>query len=263
MILSIFCLLVLLFCGLDALAFSFHPRLHSSSLVDSSFPSTRVSSSQRPCSYLRMVSFKTATAGTNPSLLIALREKLGNSDDSLAQLVLASQSPRRREILDMMGLAGRYTVEPSPLDESVLQAELVKAKIPSIEYTKRLAESKAESLARKHLSDNEQQQQLPIYYLGSDTIVELDECILEKPKDTSEAKQMLGRLSGREHHVHTGVAIYRLHQSELTLVSSFTDTAAVSFTNLNDDDIEAYVASGEPMDKAGTYVVLCVFLHAI
>jgi septum formation protein len=252
MILSTRLLSALLFGGLHVSAFSCHPRFHSYSSTGDSPSSCSVFARQRSYSNLQMTNTVESTTTTkSPSLLIAWRQKLGDSDDSLAQLVLASQSPRRREILDMMGLAGQYTVEPSPLDESVLQAELIQEQVPAIEYTRRLAEAKAQAVAKKYV-DNEQQQKLPTYYLGSDTIVEIDECILEKPKDPSEAKQMLRRLSGRQHHVHTGVAMYRVHQSQLSLISSFTETASVTFSNLNDNDIDAYVASGEPMDKAGT-----------
>ena len=230
--------LVSLFCGRCISAFCSQPSLIENIPIKS-----------LPSSVLQMTMESTTTS---PTLLLSLREKLGISEDSLAHLVLASQSPRRREILDMMGLANKYTVEPSPLDETNLQLILRSEKIKSTEYTRRLAESKAEELAKKYLE--EEAQKVPTFYLGSDTIVEVDECILEKPKDTAEAKEMIRRLSGRQHHVHTGVAIYRLFKGQLDLVSSFTDTASVTFANLSDADIEAYVASGEPMDKAGTYV---------
>lgn len=187
-------------------------------------------------------------------LLISLKDKLGNdSNDSVstACLVLASQSPRRREILDMMGLAGKYTCEPPPLDESSLQAQLVKQNLHPTEYTRLLAEAKANSLAEEHAQKDNMS---PVFYLGSDTVVEIDDCILEKPKDANEAKAMLKRLSGRQHKVHTGVAIYCLSpKAEISLVSSFTESANVIFANLSDEDIDAYVASGEPMDKAGSY----------
>jgi septum formation protein len=179
----------------------------------------------------------------------------------LGQLVLASQSPRRREILDMMGLANFYKVEPSPLDESQLQTDLLQQRqsLSSKDYTRRLAEAKAEALALSHQEQQRSQyhkdddHNIPIFYLGSDTIVELDEHILEKPKDEEDAQRMLTMMSGRQHHVHTGVALYRLFHGDISLVESFTDTATVSFATLGRDDITAYVASGEPMDKAGSY----------
>ena len=154
----------------------------------------------------------------------------------------------------MMGLANSYEVEPSPLDESKLQVELVAKKLSSKEYTCRLAEAKARALAVTHANDSADDR-IPTFYLGSDTIVELDETILEKPKDTADAKRMLTMMSGRQHHVHTGVALYRLFQTDISLIGSFTDTATVTFAELGEDDIDAYIASGEPMDKAGSYAI--------
>jgi septum formation protein len=198
-------------------------------------------------------------------LLVSLCDNLScDNDDNKPKLILASQSPRRREILTMMGLTENkhYTVEYSPLDESILQKELVESKLPSIDYTRRLAEAKAYALADLHANgDNNKNNEAgaATFYLGSDTIVELDECILEKPKDTNDAKRMLNLLSGRQHHVHTGVALYRLNgnannnQNQISLIESFTDTACVTFADLTDEDIDSYIKSGEPMDKSGSY----------
>lgn len=206
-----------------------------------------------------------------------------NSDENKPRLILASQSPRRREILAMMGLReGReFLVEPSPLDESELQNELLsnnnkninnknQTQLTPIEYNLRLAQAKAHALAEAHrtTSNNNNTSNKVTYYLGSDTIVELDEAILEKPNDRDDAKRMLALLSGRQHRVHTAVALYRLGASvannddgendtdtarTVSLVESFVDTASVSFATLTNEDIDAYVASGEPMDKAGSY----------
>jgi septum formation protein len=175
-------------------------------------------------------------------------DRIGTS----VNLVLASQSPRRREILDMMGLGGKYTTQPSPLDEESLQTELISQKLSSTDYTHRLAQAKAHALAVTQASSLT----TTTFYLGSDTIVELDDMVLEKPKNTDQAKEMLRKLSGRDHHVHTGVAIYKVtpgSEVTTTLVSSFVDTAQVTFATLSELDIAAYVQSGEPMDKAGSY----------
>lgn len=188
-------------------------------------------------------------------LLVSLGDKLSCDDaNNKPKLILASQSPRRREILDMMGLSENkeYLVEPSPLDESKLQVDLINEKLSSIDYTRRLAEAKAFALAEVHAAADDTEGKQVTYYLGSDTIVELDESILEKPKDANDAKRMLNLLSGRQHHVHTGVALYRL-DGNISLVESFTATARVTFTNLTDEDVDAYIISGEPMDKAGSY----------
>jgi len=201
-------------------------------------------------------------------LLVSLRNKLDCEPTSTEKpsLILASQSPRRREILGMMGLVEgkEYLVEPSPLDESQLQVEL-RGNVSPIEYTRKLAEAKAFALAEAHASqsggERDNNNNKVRYYLGSDTIVELNESILEKPKDKEDAKRMLRSMSGCEHHVHTGVALYRLgsdsdsnsDSSTPTLLDSFTDTACVMFTDLTEEDIDAYILSGEPMDKAGSY----------
>ncbi|KAL3935113.1 MAG: hypothetical protein SGBAC_009305 [Bacillariaceae sp.] len=153
----------------------------------------------------------------------------------------------------MMGLAGLYSCEPPPLDESSLQKELVQQDLHPTVYTEKLAQAKAHSSAAAHAA-NDQKVSIPVFYLGSDTVVDIDDKILEKPKNEQEAKQMLRKLSGQEHQVHTGVALYRLSPSgEISLLSSFTESAHVTFCNLSDVDIDAYVASGEPMDKAGSY----------
>jgi septum formation protein len=208
--------------------------------------------------------------GKHQPLLVSLRERLGCDPENpeTTKLILASQSPRRREILDMMGLSENkeYIVEPSPLDESKLQVDLVGEKLLPVEYTRRLAEAKACALAEAH-ADAERDEAAKTtkvrYYLGSDTIVEIDDSILEKPKDNDDAKRMLTKMSGRKHRVHTGVALYRLGArssdseentaNRLTLLDSFTDTAVVRFTDLTKEDIDAYILSGEPMDKAGSY----------
>ncbi|KAG7370901.1 Maf-like septum formation family protein [Nitzschia inconspicua] len=239
------------------------------------------SSTASPFRSTLLCAMSTSTSQHNTAssqLLVSLSDRLARTDDDdnraafdsnrpkpLGRLVLASQSPRRREILDMMGLSNCYEVEPSPLDESQLQADLVQRQLSSKEYTLRLAEAKAQALAQAHTVDKKKTTKttnennddaaadIPIFYLGSDTIVELDEKILEKPKDKADAKRMLTIMSGRQHHVHTGVALYRLYQQDIQLVGSFTDTATVTFCTLGENDIDAYIASGEPMDKAGSY----------
>ena len=97
----------------------------------------------------------------------------------------------------MMGLAGLYSCEPPPLDESSLQEELVQQDLHPTIYTKKLAEAKAHSLAAEHAT-KEQNVDVPVFYLGSDTVVDIDDKILEKPKNEEEAKQMLRKLSGQE-----------------------------------------------------------------
>lgn len=186
----------------------------------------------------------------SPQLVLSLSNKLG--PEGPIDLVLASQSPRRREILDMMGLKDRFTVTPSSLDEEALQQRLKStgaAAIDPVEYTCTLAKEKAKALAVALPKGQEK----PTLILGSDTIVAIGGKILEKPKDSADAKRMLLELSGSSHSVHTGVAIYMVNRDGVLLLTSFVDTAKVSFSSLQMDDIEAYIRTGEPMDKAGAY----------
>lgn len=148
-------------------------------------------------------------------------------------MILASASPRRREICDLLGLT--YTVEPAttelPMDAalSVEQAVL------------RVARGKAEEIAARHPR---------ALVIGADTVVVIDDTVLGKPKDVEDAKAMLRRLSGREHRVITAVWICDGDKSE-----GFADGAAVSFMPMTDDEINTYIATREPMDKAGAYAI--------
>lgn len=236
-----FSFLHLWLCVSPSRSFRFFSLFRSNSSASSFSPTgTDVMASSSP-------NAETILAGGN--LILSLRQAF---ETRQVDLILASQSPRRREILDMMGLAGLYTTIPSPLDEAALQDELTKAGITKDpqRYTQTLATEKARTLAET-LNDVT----CPTIILGSDTIVDQDEAILEKPIDTADAKRMLHQLSGREHYVHTGVALYVCLPGGTApkLVVSFVDQAVVQFTTLDEADIEAYVASGEPMDKAGSY----------
>jgi septum formation protein len=147
------------------------------------------------------------------------------------RIILASQSPRRRELLALIGIA--HDVMPADLDESVLPNEA-----PTT-HAERLARAKAEAIAR---------QESNAVVIGSDTIVVLDGDILGKPRDHDDAAAMLRRLSGRTHTVHTAVAVARNGQ-----VVSGVESVDVTFRPLSNEQIETYIATGEPMDKAGAY----------
>ena len=214
--------------------------------------STRASHS---LSFTKMTSDSASSSSSEGNLLLSKFDALSN--DGPNRLILASQSPRRREILDMMGLSNRYTVTFSPLDEEALQVELANTPISPTEYAKKLAESKAYALAEHMANSQQSYDHEASFILGSDTIVDKDGAILEKPKSEEQAIEMLSTLSNSWHEVHTGVAIYKMNHSDsnntIELLSSFTETAKVKFTNLSEKDIHAYVKTGEPMDKAGSY----------
>lgn len=146
-------------------------------------------------------------------------------------VVLASQSPRRRELLSLIGIA--HEVLPAGIDESLREAETPE------QYCLRLAETKARVIADS-CDDT--------MVIGSDTIVVLDGDILGKPRDRAEASRMLGRLSGRSHVVHTAVAV-----SWRQRMLSGVESVRVRFRELDADLIEAYANTGEPDDKAGAY----------
>lgn len=150
------------------------------------------------------------------------------------KLVLASGSPRRRELLGNIGLSFDIVVDNS--DE-----EFVKGEHPS-ETVKRLSMQKALNVAGKIASN--------AIVIGADTVVSIDGKILGKPKDEAEAEEMLNRLSGRSNTVYTGLAV--VNKSLGKTVSDFESTD-VKFRELSHDEIKAYVKSGEPMDKAGAY----------
>ena len=147
-------------------------------------------------------------------------------------LILASQSPRRRELLATAGIP--FTVRVREVEEIRAPGE------PPDAYARRLAYAKAEAAWEGR---NE-------IVLGADTIVVLDQDVLEKPRNAADARAMLRRLAGREHTVITGICLR--HPGGVHIDSTAT---RVRFTPLTEAEIDAYVASGEPMDKAGAYAI--------
>jgi len=147
-------------------------------------------------------------------------------------LILASQSPRRSEILRQAGIP--FVVKPANVDESAYPGE------PAEEYVRRVTQEKA--MAVETAAGD--------IVLGADTVVLIDGEILGKPIDRADAVRMLAQLAGREHEVITGICLRRgaevLHDRAVT---------SVWFTPLTRQEIEQYVASGEPMDKAGAYAI--------
>jgi septum formation protein len=145
----------------------------------------------------------------------------------IGRIVLASGSPRRRQLLEMLGL--EVVVQPSAVQEIPLPRER------PVDYARRLARDKARAVPGELV-------------LGADTIVVIDDEILEKPADDADALRMLRRLAGRRHEVVTSICLLA---SGRELES--TDTTAVYFRPADDEWLRAYVATGEPRDKAGAY----------
>ena len=169
---------------------------------------------------------------------------------SNVRLVLASQSPRRREIFDLMGLAGCYEVIVSGFAEDLPKSQYVGDGGPA-RYAQDNAVCKARAVAEPAFEEKVDAN--PVFVVGSDTIVDLDGAILEKPADAEEARVMLRQLSGRSHTVHSGVAIFSSLSGVASPAVTFAESTNVCFGELSEADIDAYVASGEPMDKAGSY----------
>ena len=147
------------------------------------------------------------------------------------RVILASASPRRRELLAMIGIT--HEVCPAEIDESYFPGE------PPIAHAERLAREKGAAVAACYLDS---------VIIAADTIVVIDGQVLGKPRDREEAARMLRQLSGRTHTVLTAVAAARGGRME-----SGVETVSVTFRALSDEDIASYVATGEPMDKAGSY----------
>jgi septum formation protein len=148
-------------------------------------------------------------------------------------LVLASASPRRQELMRNAGIT--FEVHPADIAEDPLPGEGAK------DCAERLAREKALAVARQRPQD---------CVLGADTVVVVDGQLLGKPSDTADAARMLRMLSGREHQVITGVCLVVGGKPSVA-----SETTTVTVNELTDKDIADYVASGEPMDKAGAYAI--------
>jgi nucleoside triphosphate pyrophosphatase len=150
---------------------------------------------------------------------------------SECRVVLASSSPRRRELLTLIGIA--HEVRPANIDETMRPREAPRR------HAERLAREKASAIATR---DPDR------ITIGADTVVVINRKVLGKPVDAADAARMLRMLSGREHTVITAVAVSRGRK-----LRSAIEEVRVKFRRVRPDEIEAYIATGEPMDKAGAY----------
>lgn len=155
----------------------------------------------------------------------------------MTEFILASASPRRRELLEVMGLD--FDVVVSDADEGSVSAD-----VPAGIYVQELALLKASATAKRVLKRKN------AVIISADTIVTLNGEILGKPSSEEEAAKMLSCLSAKTHAVYTGYCIMRIKDGKTVCSSVCTD---VTFKNLSEEKIKKYIASGEPMDKAGAY----------
>lgn len=169
-------------------------------------------------------------------------------------VVLASSSPRRYELLNDAGVRFRVQTPSVPVDESLEPDELAAPE----EAVKKLAERKAGAVVQDILAVN------PVglgIVIGADTMVVLDGSVYGKPFSADDARRMLRELSGRTHEVLTGVSVWLVllgegDQGNVSLAyRSFVEKSQVTFKELTDEQIDAYVATGETIDKAGAYAI--------
>lgn len=153
------------------------------------------------------------------------------------KIILASGSPRRREILDQVGI--KYEVKPSNKEEKITSTD-------PAEVVKELSLMKASDVASGEADD--------CVIIGADTVVSSDNKILGKPKDEEDAVRMIANLCGRAHSVFTGVSIIKKENGVSQIQNFFVETK-VKVAHMSDKEIRAYVATKEPMDKAGAYAI--------
>ena len=168
------------------------------------------------------------------------------------KIILASASPRRKQLLEDEGVEFEVRVPQTPIDEE-LEPDLLNN---PPEAVKKLAEKKAGAIIQEILAEDFTGMAAVI---GADTVVALDNEIYGKPRSISDAKHILRSLSGRTHQVHTGVSVWLVSAPTVEDVSlgfrTFVDTSSVTFKQLSDEEIDAYIKKGESFDKAGAYAI--------
>lgn len=178
------------------------------------------------------------------------------------KLVLASASPRRVEILKKLGFS--FDIRPSEAEDKLEKDLSLLSPRERVEF---LSFIKAEDIAKELSSEREDGEDYVV--IGSDTVVAVDEAILEKPKDRAEAYRMIKLIAGREHEVYTAVTLLRVRnkKDEKSTVSpyqkTFTEVTRVMVYPITEEEIIAYIDGEEPYDKAGAYAVQGEFFKFI
>ena len=158
------------------------------------------------------------------------------------RIILASGSPRRKELLSLMGVT--YEVMVSQKEE----------KLQDVEPSGLVME-----LAKMKACDIAEQVEGPAVIIGADTVVSCKNKVLGKPKDTEDARQMITMLAGNSHEVYTGVTMVIKEANQTERMVTFYEATKVYVTPMSEEEIRSYVATGEPMDKAGSYAIQGVF----
>lgn len=159
----------------------------------------------------------------------------------ISEIILASGSPRRKELLEQIRI--KPIVEPSGVDEASDISE------PDA-FVKELSRRKCLDIADKHTDG---------VILGADTVVAIDGKILGKPEDEDDAKRMISLIQGRAHHVYTGVTLAKKENGRLKSVITFCESTEVLIEKISKEEIDDYAATGEPLDKAGAYAIQGIF----
>ena len=177
------------------------------------------------------------------------------------KIVLASGSPRRREIMDLVG--ADYIVIPSDKEEDMSGHE------PST-LVEKLSKMKAEDVAAKVRGRIDigslSKEYLNSVVIGCDTVVAYEGKILGKPHDEEQAFEMIRDFAGRSHHVFTGVCLIVIEDGQIRQTVNYSVSTAVNVSPMTDDEIHAYVATGETLDKAGAYAIqgrFCPYIESI
>lgn len=165
------------------------------------------------------------------------------------RFILASQSPRRRQLLKELGIS--FDVIPAKGKETV------RSTVPS-DVVEELSRQKAEEVMLRILSQNPSDTENMVI-IGSDTIVAVDHRILGKPADRNEAREMISEIQGNIHQVYTGVAVIRIEGGEPEEMNIFHECTDVDVYPMTDEEIEAYIDTPEPYDKAGAYGIQGTF----
>lgn len=170
-----------------------------------------------------------------------------SSNNSKPRVILASGSPRRRNLLTTLGI--KFEVMTSDVDETIIGDPSPR------KYVTELSVKKAEAVLERLALSMDPSRSEKILVLAADTVVAMDSHILGKPQDKADAKDMLERLSGRSHKVFTGVAVIAVETDGSKSIQTDLDVSDVYFRSLSPKEISAYIQTGEPMDVAGSYAL--------